>query len=88
MKKRGLDELRKQYIQEKGYDVTEMYECDWWKKYETDNIVKQHLHQSLPYRMPLGEKNYWRVSNLKVSLVMFDVILKYPRSLEKLLPTF
>ena len=31
IRKRELDELRKQYIQEKGYDVIEMYECDWWK---------------------------------------------------------
>ena len=30
-KKRKLDELRKQYIQEKGYNVIEMYECDWGK---------------------------------------------------------
>ena len=31
IKKRELDELRKKNIQAKGYDVIEMYECDWSK---------------------------------------------------------
>ena len=28
-KNRELDEVRKQYIQEKGYNVIDMYECGW-----------------------------------------------------------
>ena len=39
IKFRELDELRNQYIQEKGYSVIEMYKCGWWKMYKTDNIV-------------------------------------------------
>ena len=66
-----------------------MYECDWWNMYKTDNIVKQHLRKSLPYKTPLGEKKFfWIISNLEVYLVMFNVILKYPKIFEKLLPTF
>ena len=30
IKKRELDELRKQYKQAKGHDVIQMYEFDWW----------------------------------------------------------
>ena len=30
-KKRELDELRRRYIQEKGFTVIEMWECDWWR---------------------------------------------------------
>ena len=48
IKKKELDELRKEYIQEKGYHVIEMHECGWWKKYKTDNIVRQHLRESFP----------------------------------------
>ena len=29
--KKELDELRKQYNQEKGYNVLQIYECDRWK---------------------------------------------------------
>ena len=55
IKTRELDELRKQYIQAKGYHVIEMYECDWRNMYKADNIVKQHLRESFPYKMPPRE---------------------------------
>ena len=29
-KKREIDELRKEYIREKGYSIEEMWECSWW----------------------------------------------------------
>ena len=34
-KKRELDELRRHYIQEKGYKIIEMWECEWWRLYKT-----------------------------------------------------
>ena len=43
-------------IQEKDYNILEMYECDWWKMYTTDNIVKQLLRESFPSKMPLREE--------------------------------
>ena len=35
-----------------------MYECDWWKIYKTDDIVKQHLRESFPHKMPLREEKF------------------------------
>ena len=32
-----------------------MYECDWWKLYNTNNIVKQHQRESFLYKLPLRE---------------------------------
>ena len=29
-KKREMDQMRKQYIKEKGYNVVEIWECEWW----------------------------------------------------------
>ena len=55
IKKRKIDELQKQYIQEKGFRVIEMYECDWWNMYQTDIFAIQHLRESFPYKMTLGE---------------------------------
>ena len=46
-KKRELDALRRHYIQEKGYKVIEMWECEGWRLYETANIVKQHIREHL-----------------------------------------
>ena len=54
-KKRGMDELRRHYLMEKGYRVMEMYECEWWHLYKTNDVVKQHLRQSFPYKIPLSE---------------------------------
>ena len=39
IRKRELDELRKQYIQEEGYNVIEMCELDYWKICKSENIV-------------------------------------------------
>ena len=48
IRKKELDELRNQCIPEKGYDVFEMYGCDWWKMCQTDYFVEQHLRESIP----------------------------------------
>ena len=34
-KKREMNQMRKQYIKEKGYNVVEMWECEWWNLYKT-----------------------------------------------------
>ena len=35
-KEKEIDEIRKQYTEEKLYTVIEMWECEWWKLYKTD----------------------------------------------------
>ena len=56
-KRREMDQMRKQYIKEKGYNVVEMWECEWWNLFETTNCVKQHLRESFPYKRPLREES-------------------------------
>ena len=56
LKKRGMDLMRKQYIKEKGYNVVEMWECEWWNLYKTTTFVKEHLRESFPYKRPLREE--------------------------------
>ena len=56
-KKRELDQMRKQYIKEKGYNVVEMWECEWWNLYKTTTCVKEHLRESFPYKRPLREES-------------------------------
>ena len=63
IKKRELDELRKQYVQEKGYNVMEMCECDRWKLLKSENIVKKDLRESFPYKMRLREERF--LENIK-----------------------
>ena len=45
-KKKELDALRRHYIQEKGYKVVEMWECEWWRLYKISNTVEQHIRHT------------------------------------------
>ena len=56
-KKREMDQMRKQYIKEKGYNVVEMWECEWWNPYKTTTCDKQRLRESFPYKRPLREES-------------------------------
>ena len=56
-KKKEMDQMRKQYIKEKGYIVVEMWECEWWNLYKTTTCVKEHLRESFPYKRPLREES-------------------------------
>ena len=43
VKERQQDEMRSDYIQQKGYQIVEMWECEWWSIYKTDAPVRSHL---------------------------------------------
>ena len=53
-KKRELDILRRHYIQEKGFKVIEMWECEWWRLYKTSITEKQHIREKFPCRRSLA----------------------------------
>ena len=55
-KKRELDELRRHYLQEKGFKVIGMWQCEWWRMYKTTNTVKQHIREQFPYRRSFAAK--------------------------------
>ena len=56
-KKREMDQMRKQYIKEKGYNVVEMWECEWWNLYKTTTCVTEHLREPFTYKRPLREES-------------------------------
>ena len=56
MNKRQQDEMRRDYIQQKGYQIVEKWECEWWSLLKTDASVKRHLRENFPYRRPLSEE--------------------------------
>ena len=58
IKKRQQDEMRRDYIQQKGYQIVEMWECEWWSLYKTDASVKNHLRENFPYKRPLSEEQF------------------------------
>ena len=46
--KRQQDEMRRDYIQQKRYEIVEMWECEWWRLYKTDAPVKSYLRAKFP----------------------------------------
>ena len=56
MKKRQQDEMRRDYKQQKGYQIVEKWECEWWSLYRIDASVKSHLRENFPYQRPLSEE--------------------------------
>ena len=53
-KKRELDALRRHYIQEKGFKVIGMWECEWWRLSKTTNTFKQKLREHFFYRRSIA----------------------------------
>ena len=62
VKKRQQDEVRRDYIQRKGYEIVEMWECEWWRLYKTDAPVRSYLRANFSYKRPLsGEQPLQRI---------------------------
>ena len=55
-KKKEMDQMRKQCINEKGYNVVENWECEWWSLHNTTTWVKEHLIKTFLYKRPLREE--------------------------------
>ena len=50
VKKRKQDEMRRDYIQQKGYQIVEKWEeCEWWNLFKTDASVKSQLRKNFPH---------------------------------------
>ena len=49
--------MRRDYIQQKGYQIVEMWECEWWcRLFKVDASVKSHPREDFPNRRPLSQE--------------------------------
>ena len=67
IKRRELDELRKEYIRSKGYTVIEQWECDWRDKVKKDATVKEFVRSQFPYKRPMTQDTL--LSQIKKDLI-------------------
>ena len=71
---RQQDEMRRDYIPQKGYQINDKWEREWWcRLYKSDESLKSHL---FPYRRPSSEEGLIQEIMHGDSLVMFNVVLK------------
>ena len=57
LKKREYDELRRDYLRNKGYKVVEIWECNWWETVKGDESVKIHVRNNFPFELPLTQES-------------------------------
>ena len=88
IKKREQDQMRKEYIQQKGYKIIEMWECNWWELYRTDAIVKNHLRTNFPYQRPLSEERLMQEIKSRRLFGYVQCDLKVPEHLKAYFANF
>ena len=52
--------MRRDYKQENGYQINEMWDCEWWNLYKTNASVKSHFRENFPYKRTLNEEQLLR----------------------------
>ena len=52
-KMREMDDLRREWNREKDYKIKEMWECEWWQNFKTNEKIKNHIRSNFPYKRPL-----------------------------------
>ena len=57
LKKREYDELRQDYLRNKGYKVVEIWEFNWWETVKCDESVKIHVRNNFPFKLPLTQES-------------------------------
>ena len=57
MKKRQQDEMPRDYVQQKGYQIVERWKCEWWcSLYKSDESLNSHLRENFRYRRLLRQE--------------------------------
>ena len=58
--KRELDGLRRNYLEQKSFIVSEMWECEWWRPFKTGTDVKEHKGKSFHTGAYWQSINSWK----------------------------
>ena len=53
-KMREVDDLRREWNREKDYKIKQMWECEWWQNFKTNEKSKNHIRSNFPYKIPLS----------------------------------
>ena len=87
-KLKEMVQMRKQYIKEKGYNVVEMRECDWWNLYKTTMCVKDHLRESFVYKRSPREEGLLEQIGIGKLFVYVQCDIEVPEELKKMFVNF
>ena len=79
--------MRRSYVEEKGFTVIEMWECEWKRLYKTSNNVKKHIRENFPFRRSFAAEHQIQELKKEKKLAPINATLKYAKTLEPNLPT-
>ena len=57
IRKREHDELRRDYLRNKGYDIVEVWECKWWERLKEEENVRNHVTKNFPFKLPMKQES-------------------------------
>ena len=57
LKKREYEELRQDYLRNKGHNIIEILECNWRENLKVDESVKKHVRNNFLFRLPLQHES-------------------------------
>ena len=57
--RREIDDLRREYIREKGYKIEDMWECEWWQNFKTKEKIETHIRFSFIYKRTLSIESFF-----------------------------
>ena len=88
IKKGEQDQMCKEYIQQKGYIIIELWESNWWELYRTDATVKNHPRINFPYQRPLSEERLMQEIKSRRLFGYVQCDLKVPEHLKAYFANF
>ena len=88
VKKRQQDEMRRDYIQQKGYQIVEMWEWEGGVSIKLMHQSKVTYEKTLPTDVHWEKKDFCKELSMDDSLVMSNVILKCLITCATTFPTF
>ena len=53
-----MDDMRRNYIKEKGCKVEERWEYEWWECFKTNDKIKSHVRNHFPYKRLLSTDSF------------------------------
>ena len=55
--KREHDELRRDYLRNKGYNIVEVWECKCWERVKEEENFRNHVRKNFPFKLPMKQES-------------------------------
>ena len=51
------DELRRDYLRNKGYNIVEAWECNWWERVKEEENVRNQVRKNFPFKLSMKQES-------------------------------